>query len=64
MSLTFTPSENSQSWSDGSWLFPKAVRLLEIPQYREPILSGFILSLSSKTESTVRRQCLAFFLQS
>jgi hypothetical protein len=41
------------SWNDGNWLFPKAVRLLEVPEYRKPILTGLILSLGSKTDSTV-----------
>lgn len=40
-------------WNDGNWLFPKAVRLLEVPEYRKPILTGLILSLGSKTDSTV-----------
>lgn len=42
------------SWSDGGWLFPKAVRLLEIPEFRKSVLSGLVLSLASKTDSTQR----------
>lgn len=41
------------SWSDGAWLFPRAIRLLGVPEYRHDILSGILLSLSSKTDSTV-----------
>ncbi|EDR13279.1 uncharacterized protein LACBIDRAFT_322818 [Laccaria bicolor S238N-H82] len=42
------------SWSDGAWLFPRAIRLLGVPEYRQDILSGILLSLSSKTDSTRR----------
>lgn len=46
--------ENGQlHWNDGPRLFPKAVRLLEIPAYRRSVLSGLVLSASSKTDSTV-----------
>jgi hypothetical protein len=40
-------------WKDGVRLFPKAVRLLDIPHYRKSVLAGLVLSLGSKTESTV-----------
>ncbi|KAI6129812.1 TBCD protein [Pisolithus croceorrhizus] len=39
---------------DCKWLFPKAVRLLEIPEYRKPILTGLVLSVSTRTNSTQR----------
>ncbi|KAJ3566930.1 hypothetical protein NP233_g6689 [Leucocoprinus birnbaumii] len=39
-------------WADGTWLFPRAVKLLDVPEYRSSVLRGLILSLSSKTEST------------
>ncbi|KAK7048329.1 TFCD-C domain-containing protein [Favolaschia claudopus] len=41
-------------WKDGTKLFPKAVRLLDIPLYRKSVLAGLVLSLGSKTESTQR----------
>ncbi|KAA1469978.1 TBCD protein [Dentipellis sp. KUC8613] len=41
-------------WQNSSWLFPRAVRLLEIPEYRSAVLSGLLLSISSKTDSTQR----------
>lgn len=40
-------------WKDGARLFPKAVRLLDIARYRQAVLAGLVLSLGSKTESTV-----------
>ena len=41
-------------WNVGSWLFPKAVQLLDIQRYRHRILAGIVLSASTKTDSTVR----------
>ncbi|RDB18014.1 Tubulin-specific chaperone D [Hypsizygus marmoreus] len=41
-------------WNDGHWLFPRAVRLLDIVEYRKPVLTGLVLSLGSKTDSTHR----------
>lgn len=35
------------------WLYPKAVRFLEIPEYRCTVLMGLVLCLGTKTESTV-----------
>jgi len=40
-------------WSDGVWLFSKAVHFLEVPLYRKQVLKGLIVSLGSKTDSTV-----------
>ncbi|KXN88249.1 Tubulin-specific chaperone D [Leucoagaricus sp. SymC.cos] len=51
--LSGTPGEIAD-WADGTRLFPRAVRLLGIPEYRLSVLRGLILSLSSKTESTQR----------
>lgn len=48
-------SSDILDWSDGAWLFPRAVRLLNVPEYRSSVLRGLILSLSCKTESTVRK---------
>ncbi|KAJ7095891.1 TBCD protein [Mycena belliarum] len=50
----FLSETEMMGWKDGAWLFPKAVRLLEIPEYRQPVLAGLVLSLGSKTESTQR----------
>lgn len=47
-------------WNEGAWLFPKAVRLLDIKQYRLPILKGLVLSASTKTDSTVSATGLIF----
>jgi len=44
----------SEEWSNSEWLFPRAVRLLEIPAYRAQILGGLVLSLGSRTDSTQR----------
>ncbi|KAI5983473.1 armadillo-type protein [Pisolithus albus] len=46
--------ENGTNWNNGEWLFPKAVRLLEISEYRKPILAGLVLSVSTRTNSTQR----------
>ncbi|KAH7885271.1 tubulin folding cofactor D C terminal-domain-containing protein [Phlebopus sp. FC_14] len=43
---------SSTKWSVGEWLFPRAVRMLEIPEYRKPVLTGLIMSVSTKTGST------------
>lgn len=40
-------------WNEGSWLFPRAVKILEIEEYRAQLLAGLVLSVSSKTDSTV-----------
>lgn len=34
-------------------MFPRAVRLLEIEEYRQPVLKGLVISLGSKTDSIV-----------
>lgn len=49
--------DEETGWNDGQWLFPKAVRLLEIPTYRRQVLHGLVLSIGSKTEGTV---CISF----
>ncbi|KDR82781.1 hypothetical protein GALMADRAFT_220773 [Galerina marginata CBS 339.88] len=45
------PSDQA-GWNDGNWLFPRAMRLLEIPEYRKRVLSGIVISVGSKTDST------------
>jgi hypothetical protein len=42
------------SWSVGEWLFPKAVELLRVQEYRQPLLTGLIHSVGARTGSTVR----------
>jgi hypothetical protein len=46
--------EGTPDWTNGAWLFPRAVKLITIPQYRPLVLRGLILSLGCKTEGTVR----------
>ncbi|KAF9013516.1 TBCD protein [Cyathus striatus] len=41
-------------WNECAWLFPRAVRLLQVPEYRKQVLSGIVLSVGSKTDSTQR----------
>lgn len=55
-----TGSGETIGWNEGAWLFPKAVRLLDIKQYRQPILKGLVLSASTKTDSTVSVTGLIF----
>jgi hypothetical protein len=43
----------SHSWQDGPWIFPKAMRFLEVPEYRPAVLAGLLISIGSKTDSTV-----------
>ena len=48
-------SETEQiGWNDGAWLFPRALHLLEIPEYRKDVLRGIVISIGSRTDSTVR----------
>ncbi|KAH9997907.1 TBCD protein [Russula vinacea] len=44
----------SHSWQDGPWIFPKAMRFLEVPEYRPAVLAGLLISIGSKTDSTQR----------
>ncbi|CAA7261518.1 unnamed protein product [Cyclocybe aegerita] len=48
------PTEEAVGWNEGSWLFPRAMRLLEVPEYRKHVLVGVVLSIGSKTDSTQR----------
>ncbi|KAJ8691519.1 hypothetical protein PTI98_011083 [Pleurotus ostreatus] len=48
------PADLNPSWGDGSWLYPKAVRFLDVGKYRSQVLIGLLLSLGSKTDSTHR----------
>lgn len=51
--LTTYSETEPRSWSDGSWFFPKAVRFLEIANYRSEVLAGIVTSIGSKTDSIV-----------
>ncbi|EJD50758.1 ARM repeat-containing protein [Auricularia subglabra TFB-10046 SS5] len=52
--LFLKDGEERTSWADAAHLFPKAVQLLAIPQYRATLTYGFVLSIGSKTDSTQR----------
>ena len=43
----------SHGWQDGTWIFPRAMKFLEIPEYRHSVLAGLLVSVGSKTDSTV-----------
>ncbi|KAG1885037.1 TBCD protein [Suillus subluteus] len=47
-------SDAITSWSVGEWLFPKAVELLRVQEYRQPLLTGLIHSVGTRTGSTHR----------
>ena len=53
--MTEDDADRSHGWQDSSWIFPKALRLLEIPGYRRAVLSGLLISIGSKTDSTVNK---------
>ena len=46
-------SKDRTAWNNGAWLYPRAVHFLDIAEYRLPVLKGFILSVGSRTNSTV-----------
>ncbi|KAI0031394.1 TBCD protein [Vararia minispora EC-137] len=50
----FIEAGDASGWQEAQWLFPRAVRLLEIAEYRDAVLSGLLLSVSSRTDSTQR----------
>jgi len=45
---------SSHGWQDGTWIFPRAMNFLEIPEYRNSVLAGLLISVGSKTDSTQR----------
>ncbi|KAG8980354.1 hypothetical protein FRC05_005985 [Tulasnella sp. 425] len=47
-------ADEMKTWADGSWLFPKLVRLLAEPAYRDDILLGFVLSIGSRGEGVTQ----------
>ncbi|KAF7314250.1 TFCD-C domain-containing protein [Mycena kentingensis (nom. inval.)] len=52
--LFLTSEADLIGWKDGAWLFPRAVRLLDVRRYRPAVLAGLVLSLACRTESTQR----------
>lgn len=46
-------TSDAKGWNDGAWLYPRAVKLLDIEDYRDAVLAGLILSANSRTDSTV-----------
>ncbi|THV05301.1 ARM repeat-containing protein [Dendrothele bispora CBS 962.96] len=46
--------DDASGWNDAAWLFPKAVRILEVEGYRKSVLLGLIASVASLTDSTHR----------
>ncbi|TFK27742.1 TBCD protein [Coprinopsis marcescibilis] len=55
----FTSESEHSDWADAAWLFPRALKLLDLPTYRQDILSGAINSISSKTDSTKKEMSKA-----
>ncbi|PPR01746.1 hypothetical protein CVT24_001566 [Panaeolus cyanescens] len=47
----FLSSTDQAGWNEGEWLYPRAFRLLEVPEYRQSVLSGLVISIGSKTDS-------------
>lgn len=43
----------SDGWNDGAWLYPRAVKLLRVEKYRTSILAGLVVSVGTRTASTV-----------
>lgn len=56
-------ADEMKTWADGSWLFPKLVRLLGEPAYMDDILLGFVLSIGSRGEGVVSKRCGCLFQQ-
>ncbi|KAF9468537.1 tubulin folding cofactor D C terminal-domain-containing protein [Collybia nuda] len=55
----FKDEAENPGWNDGQWLYPRAVRLLGIIEYRKSVLAGLVLSIGSRTESTHRPLALS-----
>ena len=56
--LLITREPDQPGWNDGPWLFPRAMRLLEVAEYRKQVLAGIVISIGSKTDSTVRSRSM------
>ncbi|OCH86383.1 TBCD protein [Obba rivulosa] len=54
MKELFLGETEAKGWNDSAWLYPRAVKLLDIEDYREAVLRGLVLSASSRTDSTQR----------
>ncbi|KZT40598.1 ARM repeat-containing protein [Sistotremastrum suecicum HHB10207 ss-3] len=52
-------SDSMIGWHDGSWLFPRVVRLMAIHRYRQFVFRGLVLSIGSKTDTTQRPVSIA-----
>ncbi|EIN12617.1 TBCD protein [Punctularia strigosozonata HHB-11173 SS5] len=59
MKELFLGDEENVRWSDGEWLYPRAVQLLQIKEYRSAILDGLVVSIASRTDSTQRTAALS-----
>ncbi|KAF7979681.1 hypothetical protein HWV62_41685 [Athelia sp. TMB] len=57
MKMLFLSDPEADGWKDSAWLFPKAVRLLDIRRYRQSVLSGLIASIGTRTDSTATGSC-------
>ncbi|KAG8910157.1 hypothetical protein FRC01_006494, partial [Tulasnella sp. 417] len=53
-------ADEMKTWADGSWLFPKLVRLLGEPAYMEDLLLGFVLSIGSRGEGVTQPASSSF----
>ena len=53
---------DNEGWKDGNWLFPRAVKLLVLNTYRSSVLAGLILSVGTRTDSTVSQLSLSFIV--
>lgn len=61
--IDISASDDSEkgAWNDAALLYPKIIRLLAIPAYRKSLLLGLLMSISSKTGSTVRWTAPSFY---
>lgn len=46
---------SSHGWQNSSWIYPRAMQFLEVSEYRPAVLSGLLISIGSKTDSTVNK---------
>lgn len=55
--------DSARQWAVGSWIYPKAVRFLDVHTYRNAVLRGLLMSIGSKTSSTVCAPVFRFPVQ-
>ncbi|KAG2010206.1 TBCD protein [Coprinopsis cinerea AmutBmut pab1-1] len=55
----FSPDSEDRDWADAAWLFPRAIKLLDLPVYRQGVLDGAVNSIGSKTDSTQKEMSKA-----